>query len=677
MMHPSLTILQQVIDAIPQYVAWKDTNLVYIGCNQQFARAVGLNSPIDIVGLTEHDMPWSAEAERLEADDHAVLTTGEPQKHALQWAHMFGDRMAWIGTNRVLLRDNQNQISGVLVSHADVTERITAQKALQRGEAILSAAGLIAELLLRTSSWKACVDEIVQLLGEATQVSQVHIHMGIVDEHGVEMARQIGVWSGVSALSPMLHSDIPIDSSNFAGWRAAIDSGQAFMTHVQDLPEVERKVLEAFHVRSFAGVPIMVRDQSWGIIGLYEHAEERSWSVAEIDALKVVAATFGAAVEREMTQESLLQSQKLESIGLLAGGIAHDFNNLLQGMLGQTTLALSLMPSTNQARLHVEKAVVSAEKAADLTRQLLAYAGHGQFQRKHHDLNAIVRDNVTLLESILPEHVIVDLQLTEPLPSIFVDQGQIQQVIMNLIINAGEAMGDQPGGRLTITTKPGFLGAMEDRPSVCLLISDTGCGIHKKDFKRIFDPYYTTKPSGSGLGLAAIQGIVKAHDGRIKVESTPGSGSTFRVCLPAAPEANVMVQPSPISAEITPPNKTILVIEDEAAVRDVVVDILTMADWHVLQAADGATGIEVFAQHIANISLVMLDMQMPGLNGAETFVELVALRPDIPILISSGYSQNATTPQFGNAQNLSFLQKPYRLQTLLDAVNAAIAPTII
>ena len=398
------------------------------------------------------------------------------------------------------------------------------------------------------------------------------------------------------------------------------------------------------------------------------------------------------AVVRDITQrldaeEALRRSQKLESLGVLAGGIAHDFNNFLAGMLGQISLARAKLSFDNPAYKHVEKAITSATRAADLTRQLLAYAGKGNFQVSRVNINDLIRDNMNLLETVVPKQVMLTYNLSDDLPPIEGDIGQIQQVVMNLIMNAAEAVGTKNGNvrvrsyAHTITdtvTEVSTIGVeqLAAGPYICIEVMDEGDGIDKKVIERIFEPFFSTKGYGRGLGLSATLGIIRAHKGGLQVESQVGQGSTFRVYLPALVRAQVMpiVKLNPVTEKIT---GTVLVIDDEAAVRDSLSEMLEMVGLQVLTAANGLEGLECFKEHQAEISTVVLDVHMPVMNGLDTLRALQAIDPNLGIVLSSGYSEYAITDHVINQPTVTFLQKPYSMEAVLQRVEERIRARVI
>lgn len=381
--------------------------------------------------------------------------------------------------------------------------------------------------------------------------------------------------------------------------------------------------------------------------------------------------------QRHLAEEALRQAQKSQSLGVLAGGVAHDFNNLLVAMLGQTSLALARLPADDPARESIVKAVVAAERAADLTRQLLAYSGGGQFATRALPLNQLIHDHLSRFSAALPAELQLRTELAPDVPLIEADAGQMQQVIMNLLLNAAEASGERPG-TVTLRTRLGEVGAaashlwrythepLSPGPYVILEVQDEGAGMDAHTLANLFDPFFTTKFTGRGLGLAAVLGIVRGHHGGLHVETALGRGSTFQLFFPVS--AAVELLPPALAPAGPSPTGHILVIDDEESVRMAVADILDMEGLPVLAAADGADGIALYAQWQAEVSLIILDLSMPGLSGEETLAGLRRLDPTVPIILSSGYSQREATRRFAGQTVSGFLQKPYDAEALIAEV---------
>ena len=386
--------------------------------------------------------------------------------------------------------------------------------------------------------------------------------------------------------------------------------------------------------------------------------------------------------ERKRMEEKLLQSAKLESLGVLAGGIAHDFNNLLTGVLANADLLLLDVGEGSTTRSHAQAICKAAERAAELAQQMLAYSGRGTFSVEPVNLGQFVRQTALLIQASIPKNVTLEFQLAEDVPLIDADLSQLQQLVMNIVINGAEAIGPE-GGSVTIaakslavdqlycrslalgeTLKPGRYAALE--------ITDTGCGMDKETLARIFDPFFTTKFVGRGLGLAAVLGIVRAHKGAIKIYSEPGNGTTFYVLLPASTEKAAREPEPPTSPVIVQESKTVLVIDDEEIVRSAATSALRRLGYAVLSAYDGSQGVQVFRSLHKTISLVILDLSMPGISGEETLQQLRTINPDTPILLSSGFSGVEASRRFGDSGVAGFLQKPYTVNTLARHVSAAI-----
>ncbi len=385
--------------------------------------------------------------------------------------------------------------------------------------------------------------------------------------------------------------------------------------------------------------------------------------------------------EKRRIEEQLRHTQKLESLGVLAGGVAHDFNNLLTGMLGNASLALDTLPENHPNRILLEEVTRAAERAADLTRQLLAYAGKGRFVLRVLDLSELVREIGGLVQASIPKQVQLRLQLADDLPGIEADPGQIQQIVMNLVINGAEAIGEEGGMVLVrtgvqqvdeqyIDTVAPSGETLKPGEYVSLEVHDTGCGMSEETLGKIFDPFFTTKFAGRGLGLSAVQGIVRAHQGALKVYSKPGSGTTFKVLFRSA-GAPVAPQPAPEHADLRG-SGAVLVVDDESIVRETVRHTLERYGYDVLVAKEGAEAIEIFRQRRDTIRVVLLDLTMPGMSGEQTLRELQRLQPGVKVLLSSGYNEVEALHRFAGKGLAGFIQKPYTAAALAGKVRDAL-----
>jgi PAS domain S-box-containing protein len=393
-----------------------------------------------------------------------------------------------------------------------------------------------------------------------------------------------------------------------------------------------------------------------------------------------------AEEERLVLERQLQQSQKLESLGVLAGGIAHDFNNILTGVLGNAELALAELSPSAPGRENLLEITQASHRAAALCRQMLAYSGRGKFASELIDLNALVEDMLGLLKSAISKKALLTLNLAEDLPPVEGDPSQLGQVIMNLVINASEAIGDRDGV-ITISTgarecsreylrdsyarqdlAPGFY--------LTLDVSDTGCGMDQGTKERLFEPFFTTKFTGRGLGLAAVVGIVRGHKGALKVESEPGEGTTFRIRFPTA-EAGGGALARERAAEVSDWRGagTVLLVDDEETIRTLGARMLSRLGFVVLSAADGREALELYAKHRGEIALVLLDLTMPHMDGEETFYGLRVLDPEVRVIMSSGYTEQDITSRFRDEGLVGFLQKPYTMAHLTERLRAALEGT--
>jgi signal transduction histidine kinase/CheY-like chemotaxis protein/predicted hydrocarbon binding protein len=391
-----------------------------------------------------------------------------------------------------------------------------------------------------------------------------------------------------------------------------------------------------------------------------------------------------AEEERRKVQVKLLHAQKLESLGVLSGGVAHDFNNLLVGILGNAGLAMQALPPDSAAREILRDIETAATRAAELTHQLLAYAGKGPFNVQPVDLSRLVEEMGNLLSSAVSKNAKLVYRLESGLPTVEADGTQIRQVVMNLITNASEAIGNS-AGTISVTTGQvdadrnelgdSQLGAqLPEGRYVFFEVTDDGHGMHPATQARIFDPFFTTKFTGRGLGLAAVLGIVRAHRGAIRVISAPGKGTTMRVLLPGADAAAAAPAKSPGRVEpAAGATRTgrVLVVDDEETVRTVARRVLESRGFPVRTADGGVSAIQMVREDPQAVDIVLLDMTMPDMSGAVTLDELLRIRPDLPVVLSSGYSQSDAMPARMPAA-AGFIQKPYRPNDLVEAIRKAL-----
>ena len=401
-------------------------------------------------------------------------------------------------------------------------------------------------------------------------------------------------------------------------------------------------------------------------------------------------AVFGRDVtERRRFNERLQQTQKLESLGVLAGGIAHDFNNLLTGIMGNASIALDDLPSGVAIRNNLEAVMSASERAAALTRQLLAYAGKGRFVIERFNLSDLVREIINLLQASMPRTVQLGLDLRNDLPCIEGDGAQIQQLIMNLVINAAEAVENGKTESVLIITRiehvsQSYIDQMvasngvSPAEYVTLEVRDAGCGMDAETLSRIFDPFFTTKFTGRGLGLAAVMGIVRGHRGALHVDTTPGGGSSFKVLFPPSEGPAARIERSSREKGLAG-HGTILVIDDEEAVRQTAKSALESYGYHVVVAQNGKEGVDLFSELGDEVAAVLLDMTMPVMSGEEALMRLKRIRRNVPVVLSSGYDEAEATRLFTGKGLAGFVQKPYtaaglaeKMKVVLESVPGAV-----
>jgi PAS domain S-box-containing protein len=386
--------------------------------------------------------------------------------------------------------------------------------------------------------------------------------------------------------------------------------------------------------------------------------------------------------ERLRIEEQLRHTQKLESLGVLAGGVAHDFNNLLTGIMGNTSMILDRLDADDPDREPLSDVLKAADHAANLTRQLLAYAGKGQFIMKKVNLSRLVRDVSGLVQTSIPKHVHLRFQTVDNLPSIEADPGQIQQIVMNLVINGAEAIGSENGALLVRTgvqqvdrqyiemLSPAGE-SLSPGVHVSLEVHDTGHGMDEATIARIFDPFFTTKFTGRGLGLSAVLGTVRSHRGALRVYSQPGHGTTFKLLFPAA-TVTESEQPATPLGKLSG-NGTVLVVDDEDLVRNAAKHALERYGYRILTADDGASAVATYRLHAGSIAAVLLDLTMPLMNGEEALREMQAINPRVRVLLSSGYNEVEAVQQFTGKGLAGFIQKPYTAAALAERLKEVIA----
>ncbi len=561
----------------------------------------------------------------------------------------------WLEVRRSLLRDSQGTPLASLLLVRDITERKRAEEAVIQREADLHA------------TLNATADAILA-----------------VDENGKVLftnTRFRDMWRVPQALLEEGAND-----ALFAHVLDQVADPKTFLARVKELSSSEEEDFDSLLFRDGRNFECYstVLPKGGGGTG-------RVWSFRDVTERE------RAAEQKRQIEAKMQHTQKLESLGVLAGGIAHDFNNILMAIVGNVDLALNALSASSPVRPFLGQVEKGAQRASDLTRQMLAYSGRGRFTITAIDLGELAAELGGLLNASIPKRVALRMDLAEDLPLIEGDTAQSQQIIMNLVTNAAEAYGEEGTGEVVIATGVthcGRLGLAEGVPGakglaegalvvmtpdgnplpvgdyVYVQVVDHGCGMDKETKAKLFDPFFTTKFAGRGLGMAAVLGIVRGHKGAIHLDTAPGEGAVFRVPFPAAPDAVRSAPASVPAAEPAPKREcaTVLVVDDEQEVREVVQQMLEMLGFSVLVAKGGREALEIYQERLDEVGCVLLDLSMPGMDGQEVFQELRRIDPHVRIALSSGYDEREVKKRFSGQGLSGFVAKPYRLATLDEKI---------
>ncbi len=582
----------------------------------------------------------------------------------------------------------------------DITERRRAQIALQTKSELLTAVSESLEVFLALGDWGKALGRLLRYALERTQSSYGFIGV-LTDDH---QELRVLAYEGMTD-----HPEADPAFTQLAA-KGFEEKGYLSFTRFENLfgkviltgqvVTSNEPMSNAAHglppghppLHTYLGVPILRGSQVVGMIALANRPS--GYSVSEQSDMEMLVQQAGVLCDsyRQTEREAFLKrdhdalelqlrhSQKMEAIGQLAGGVAHDFNNLLTVITGHAELSLMQFPISGPQRDSLLQIAMAGERAAQLTRQLLTFSRRQLFQPAPVGINAIIEEIVKMLRRMVGENVTIQMELAPTLPCIQADAGMIEQVLMNLVVNARDAM--PGGGQIIIKTGTCMIdgehsqlkfGAKPGR-SVWLSVTDTGTGIDPEHLAHIFEPFYTTKEvgSGTGLGLATVYGIVQQHNGWIEVESEVGKGTTFSVLIPATTEAAADHDASDAD-DLRGGKETILLAEDEEFVRTLAKRVLEDLGYIVLEATTGAEALEVWEQNQSQIGILLTDMVMPGkLSGRDVAEKIRVTHPQLPVIYSSGYSQELLKSGLELSEGITFLPKPYRPQELIEAVREAL-----
>jgi len=545
-------------------------------------------------------------------------------------------RSVWLETHAVPFRNEEGEIVSLLGITRDITERKKNVKALQENKDLLAEIIELSPISMAIVSMDGTIEQINRRAIETFGYSPVEIpHMerwwlqAYPDES--YRAEVIARWMGLVGKAIVEKSEIERSE-----YRVTCKDGTVKTTIIFGIPVADK------------------------IFVMFDDITERK----------------RAEEERLSLERQLLQSQKMESLGVLAGGIAHDFNNILTSIVGNTDLALMNINPESPVLDNLKRIEKSAVRATDLARQMLAYSGKGKFVIEALDLNRLVEEMGHMLEVSISKKAQLKYNFTTPLPSVEADATQIRQIVMNLVINASEAIGDE-NGVIAISTgciecdraylKNAWLNSdLAEGLYVYLEVADTGCGMDKETLAKIFDPFFTTKFSGRGLGMAAVLGIIRGHKGSIQISTEPQKGTTFRILLPASGRQIEKMRCDPENGSWKG-SGLVLLVDDEETVRDIGSAMLKKLGFTVITANDGLEALEKFKGN-TDICFVILDLTMPQMDGMQCCQELQLIKPDVKVIISSGYSEYEVTQKFAGKGLAGFIQKPYRLTVLREVL---------
>ncbi|HEX7615042.1 MAG TPA: PAS domain S-box protein [Thermoanaerobaculia bacterium] len=634
-------LLQSVIDSIPHRVFWKDRNCVYLGCNRSFAGDAGVDDPALLVGRSDFDLAWKASAHLYVADDRLVMESNTP-KIGIEEPMTFTDgRTIWLRTNKVPLRD-AGGVFGILGTYEDITERRQAAIDLRESE----------ERFRATFEQAAVGIAHVGPDGRFLRVNQRLCEMvGYTREELL-----------VQTFQELTHpADLKADMENVRRMLAG---------------EIQAYSMEKRYIRKDG-------TSAWIALTVSLHRDAEGEPKYFISVIEDLEPRRRVEEQSARLRNQLEQAQKMESVGQLAGGIAHDFNNLLTAILGFCELILGDESTSHRSEL--EEIKYAGERAAALTRQLLAFSHKQVLQLEVLDLNVIVVNMKTMLGRLIGEDVRLTSTLSSEIGLVKADASQIEQVLLNLAVNARDAM--PRGGDLRIGTATADVdGALAAAHAPCspgrfvvLTVSDTGCGMDAETQRRVFEPFFTTKPKGkgTGLGLATVYGIVKQSGGFVSFSSEPKKGTTFRVYLPRANEPGAAMSLSGASrADLPRGTETILMVEDDDGVRRLACRVLEAFGYTVLSADSGRDALEIARDHEGRIDLVLTDVVMPEMSGRELERRLAEAGHAARVLFMSGYTDDAILHHGVLKSGVPFLQKPFtpgalgrKVREVLDTPN--------
>ncbi|MFC1497256.1 PAS domain S-box protein [Verrucomicrobiota bacterium] len=629
-------LFNALMSRIPDNIYFKDRKSRFVRVSKALAGTLGIDDPSKLIGKTDKDFYSKELATKSYRDEQEIIETAKTivdKEEKETWPDGFE---TWVLTTKVPWYDDKGEIVGTFGISKDVTEHKNATLALEKAHGFIS----------------ALMDHIPDYIFFKDKEGRfIKINKALAQKYGLHDAEE------AVGMTDFDFYPKAIAKRFFAAEQQIIKSGEPI------IGVEERGKLPDGSEAWISTTKMPLYNEEGEIIGTFGISRD-------------ITARKRTEQERLKIEGQMQHTQKLESLGVLSSGIAHDFNNLLMGILGNTGLAQAELPPGSPARLYVQEIEDITLRATELTNQMLAYAGKSKMVTKQFNLTDLVREMGSFLKTAISSKVKVHYKLTDDIPLAEGDPTQIRQVAMNLITNASDAIGDKRGSITVITgvtecDRDYFLGCyvaedLEPMKYVFVEVQDTGCGMSSETQEKIFDPFYTTKVKGRGLGLAAVIGIVRGHQGAFRVYSELNKGSVFRVLLPCVKTQIEVSAAEPREWKQWTGEGTILIVDDDEVVRTVTERMLRKLGFSILKADEGQAAIHEYRKYAQKIVAIMLDIALPGMDGEKVLQKLKRIKRDVPVIMMSGYSEESAVGDLPSGSYEGFLQKPYTADMLTE-----------
>lgn len=673
-------LITSLLDSVPDLIFYKDLDGVYLGCNPPFAAFVG-RPRADIIGKTDYELFPAPVAEEFRANDRLMLENRQA-KHNDEWVTYPDGRRVLLNTLKTPYWGPQGDLIGILGISRDITARKQVEDALHRQtgfqELLMEIASTYINLPL--DQIDQAIDASLQKLGRFVGADRAYLFDYDFEQN---FCRYTHEWCA-DGISPQIEVFKTVPLSAIPGWATIHSQGRIIhLPRVGDLPAGDglRQVLEAQGILSLVTVPLMDGARCLGFVGFDSVRRQHTYTAAEERLLNVFAHMMvnirqrrEAEAAHARLQAELNHAQKMESIGRLAGGVAHDFNNLLMAILGYVELCRRAVEAEHPVRRDLDEIAACGQRAATLTRQLLAFARKETICPKVLSINQDITGMLKLLRQLIGEDIALAWQPVDEVWPVLMDAGQLDQILANLFVNARDAIDGQ--GQLVLATSnlvvkkddPWFHKGIPAGAYVVISIQDSGCGMSPETLAHIFEPFFTTKGAGTGLGLATVHGIVQQNGGFIDVQSQLGAGSTFRIFLPRHQGAATVAESNMESAPQRNGREHILLVEDDPAVASSTQRLLEELGYRVHMANSGDHALRLLGDPAQKIDLLITDVVMPGMNGRELVNQALVFRPGLRHLFISGYTADIIARRGVLESEVEYLPKPFSISQLSDKV---------